>query len=76
MEGVMQKVNDWGFFKTSPEFYVMWAEHYATVSNRKQFEKIMKLCKDNCSYDDYQIDEYFGFIITKIQYIQIFIFYI
>jgi hypothetical protein len=64
MEGVLEKVNDLGFFKTAPEFYVMWADHYATMSNRKQFENIMKLCKDNCSYDAYQIDEYFGFIIA------------
>uniref|UniRef100_A0A915DEF3 Protein kinase domain-containing protein n=1 Tax=Ditylenchus dipsaci TaxID=166011 RepID=A0A915DEF3_9BILA len=65
MEGVMEKLNDLGFFKTKPEFYLAWAEHWTTQGNRTKVDSILKLCSDNCKLNSNQLSDLFGHLLTK-----------
>ncbi|KAI1702066.1 protein kinase domain-containing protein [Ditylenchus destructor] len=59
MEGVLAKLNDLGFFKTKPDFYVTWAEYWASQNNIRQFYQIAELCVKNCKVSSEEIEALF-----------------
>ena len=61
MDGVLERVNQLGFFKDQTKFYLSWADYCASQGNRKNFERVMRICKENCSMSDYETNELFRF---------------
>ncbi|KAI1700202.1 protein kinase domain-containing protein [Ditylenchus destructor] len=59
MEGVLAKLNDLGFFKTKPEFYVTWAEYWASQNNIRKFYEIAEICTKNCKVTSDEIEALF-----------------
>jgi len=43
-----QKPQILAFFKLLPDFYLLWAEHYAQERSRSNFDRVMALCERNC----------------------------
>ncbi|KAI1715657.1 mad3/BUB1 homology region 1 domain-containing protein [Ditylenchus destructor] len=65
MEGVMKKLYNFGFFKSKPEFYQVWAEYCASQMNVQEFDRVVDLCIRHCHLDSNQQKEIFGPLRNK-----------
>uniref|UniRef100_A0A914HAI6 Protein kinase domain-containing protein n=1 Tax=Globodera rostochiensis TaxID=31243 RepID=A0A914HAI6_GLORO len=65
MEGVMENVHRLGHFKTQPAFYLLWAEHWASLGNRRNFDRTVTMCENNCSIDPFECKELFKPLVCK-----------
>ena len=59
MDGVLENLHRIGYFKTTPEFYQIWAEHWGAAGNRDNFNKIVKICEENCHLSQFEGNELF-----------------
>lgn len=59
MDGVLENLHRIGFFKDCPEFYLMWAEHWAVKGKLENFNKTMQICKENCPLSPSEAKEMF-----------------
>ncbi|KAI1725107.1 mad3/BUB1 homology region 1 domain-containing protein [Ditylenchus destructor] len=65
MEGVMKKIYNFGFFKSKPEFYQVWAEYCASQMNVQEFDRVVELCLRHCHLNSNQQKEIFGAMRNK-----------
>uniref|UniRef100_A0A914HJC5 Protein kinase domain-containing protein n=1 Tax=Globodera rostochiensis TaxID=31243 RepID=A0A914HJC5_GLORO len=65
MEGVMENVHRLGHFKTQPAFYLLWAEHWASLGNRRNFDRTVTMCENNCSINPFECKELFKPLVCK-----------
>jgi hypothetical protein len=61
MDGVLKKIHSLGFFKSYPEFYLMWADYLGSKENREDFDKIVELCEENCQISPHECQQLFRF---------------
>uniref|UniRef100_A0A183BW57 Protein kinase domain-containing protein n=1 Tax=Globodera pallida TaxID=36090 RepID=A0A183BW57_GLOPA len=65
MEGVMENVHRLGHFKAQAAFYLLWAEHWASLGNRRNFDRTVTMCENNCSIDPFECNELFKPLVSK-----------
>ncbi|KAL3083349.1 hypothetical protein niasHS_011151 [Heterodera schachtii] len=65
MEGVMENLHRVGHFNAQPAFYLMWAEHWAALNNRANFDKILAMCESNCNVNAFECVELFRPLSSK-----------
>ena len=61
MDGVLENVHRLGFFKSTPEFYLMWADYLGSKENREHFDQVVEICEENCQISASKCQELFRF---------------
>jgi hypothetical protein len=63
MNGVWENVYRLGLFRSSTQFYAIWAEHWATQGQWANFDKTVALCEQHCHLGPAESQHLFGFVI-------------
>ncbi|KAF7635079.1 hypothetical protein Mgra_00005521 [Meloidogyne graminicola] len=65
MDGVLENVHRLGFFKSCPDFYLMWADYLGSNDNKENFDKVIQVCEKNCQISSAECQELFRPLIEK-----------
>uniref|UniRef100_A0A1I8C386 BUB1 N-terminal domain-containing protein n=1 Tax=Meloidogyne hapla TaxID=6305 RepID=A0A1I8C386_MELHA len=65
MDGVLENVHRLGFFKSTPEFYLMWADYLGSKENREHFDQVVEICEENCQISASKCQELFRPLLQK-----------
>lgn len=57
MEGVLKQLDELGYFKQIPEFYIMWCEFHGESGKEDEFNQVIKKCKQNGAWNNFAQQE-------------------
>ncbi|KAH7693614.1 hypothetical protein AAVH_39349, partial [Aphelenchoides avenae] len=60
MAGVLQKVDETGYFRKAVPFYEMWAGYFSLEGRLEDMERVIEKCRKRCALSDEELDVHFG----------------
>ncbi|KAH7673101.1 hypothetical protein AAVH_42420, partial [Aphelenchoides avenae] len=60
MAGVLEKVDETGYFREAVPFYEMWAAHFSLEGRWEDMERVIDKCRERCPLVNGELEARFG----------------